>query len=433
MTGWLILVSAVVSEALHAAACMFLIYRLLHTKRPFGGAVLAGAAGISIIAAADVVSNGFHISWLIMETVWLVFCVCRFLHADFGMGLYISIYFGIAVELWQFLFSAGMWILFEDRHFWDLTSMHGQAVRWLLNLFLAALAVYAAGKPDMAGKEAFQLSMVIALAGFFAVITLSTWNVQNGRVIPEDTIYMWVVLAVVLLMAVLIFRISRQYEMEKELAKLKSEQARLLERDYTALNRAYAVNARLFHDLHNHIGALRQFLAHEKYQEAVQYLNGLQKPVQEMADTVWTGDDTADYLINSLAAAAAASQIQLSVQVEFPRHTNICSADLCAVLGNLLDNAREAAGQVNPPEKRRISLTIRRINQMIVIKVENSYTGAARQEKGELKTTKTEDGLHGWGLKSVQAAVQKYDGIVQTSYEGERFLAVATLFFEGRL
>ena len=118
------------------------------------------------------------------------------------------------MELWQFLFSAGMWILFEDRHFWDLTSMHGQAVRWLLNLFLAALAVYAAGKPDMAGKEAFQLSMVIALAGFFAVITLSTWNVQNGRVIPEDTIYMWVVLAVVLLMAVLIFRISRQYEME---------------------------------------------------------------------------------------------------------------------------------------------------------------------------------------------------------------------------
>ena len=101
------------------------------------------------------------------------------------------------------------------------------------------------------------------------------------------------------MMSVLVFNINRHYEAEKELARLKSQQAELLEHDYTALNNAYAANAKLFHDFHNHIGVLRQLLSHKKTEEAVQYLDELQSPVQEMADAVWTGDETADYLINS--------------------------------------------------------------------------------------------------------------------------------------
>ena len=59
--------------------------------------------------------------------------------------------------------------------------------------------------------------------------------------------------------------------------------------------------------------------------------------------------------------------------MEFPRHTNLQSADLCAILGNLLDNALEAAGQVAQPDQRFVQLTIRRIHQMLVIKVENRH------------------------------------------------------------
>jgi sensor histidine kinase regulating citrate/malate metabolism len=249
--------------------------------------------------------------------------------------------------------------------------------------------------------------------------------------IPDDTLYMWTILAVVLMMSVLVFNINRQYEVEKELAKLKSEQAELLERDYTAVNRAYQVNAKLFHDLHNHIGVLRQFLAHEKYGEAIRYLDELQAPVRNLTATVWTGDETADYLINSKAAAAEADGIRFQVQVEFPRRTNIRSVDLCAILGNLLDNAIEAARQVPDPSGRTVALTIRRIHQMLVIKVENSFSSVSVQENGELKTTKTEGGLHGWGLKSAQTAAEKYDGMVQAGVCGEVFRAVATLSYQG--
>ena len=248
--------------------------------------------------------------------------------------------------------------------------------------------------------------------------------------IPDDILDMWTILAVVLMTSVLVFNINRQYQVEKELAELKTQQAQLLERDYTALNHAYAANARLFHDFHNHIGALRRLLSHKKLEEALQYLDELQAPVQE-SSAVWTGDETADYLINSKARAAEASDIQYQTQVEFPRRTNLRSADLCAILGNLLDNALEAAQQVPEKDRRFIRLTIRRINQMLVIKVENSFGPSPVQKDGALKSTKQESGLHGWGLKSALTAAQKYDGTVQTSYQEGTFRAVATLSFQG--
>lgn len=150
-----------------------------------------------------------------------------------------------------------------------------------------------------------------------------------------------------------------------------------------------------------------------------------------LADTAWTGDGTLDYLINSKAAAAEADGIDFQIQVEFPRHTNIRSADLCAILGNLLDNALEAARQVPEGRARFVSLVVRRIHQMLVIRVENSYSATPIREDGVLKTTKAEGGLHGWGLKSAQTAADKYDGMVQTTCVDGVFRAVATLSYHG--
>lgn len=243
----------------------------------------------------------------------------------------------------------------------------------------------------------------------------------------------WVMLSLILLIGLLVFHMNRQYRMEQELARLKAEQAELLERDYQALNRSYETNARLFHDVHRHLDALHRLLEQEKYNKAMEYLDDLQEPVRELAETVYTGDEAVDYLLNSRASIALREQISLKIQVEFPRHTNLRSADLCAILGNLLDNALEAAGKVASPKERQVSLVIRRIHQMLVIKVENSFAEVQKGADGELKTTKTDGGLHGWGLKSVRVAAEKYEGILQTSCEGDRFRAVVTLFYQGVL
>lgn len=428
MTEWVFLLSEAAAGIIRMWVCLVLIFRLLSAKRPERKSLAAVLAGAGVLAAAACVLGLPEFSRAVLETVWIVACAVRFQNADFRMSLFVGIYYEIAVLFWQFLLGAGAGVLFRSAAFLDRGTGSGQAVVWLLHGLLLFMLLYAAGHPSLTGKEVFRFASAAAVAGLLGVILLSG---QTVLVIEEDRLDTWTILSVVVLMSVQVFHLSRQYRMERELAALSAQQAELLERDYQTLNRAYAVNARLFHDYHNHLGVLRQFLSHGKYEEAMEYLEELHGPVQEMRAAVWTGDETVDYLINEKAARAKAGGIDLQAYVEFPRRTNLRSADLCAILGNVLDNALEAAGQVAEPEKRSIQLTIRRINQMLVIRVENSFGGRPVMENGLPKTTKENNGLHGWGLKSVRIAAEKYDGTVQTSYTEHLFRTVVMLPYEG--
>lgn len=297
---------------------------------------------------------------------------------------------------------------------------------WTVRVFMLVILISAVKKRGGRELDVFRTASAIAVAGMICTVTLGS---QTVIAIPEDELAMWNLLSVILMFSVLVYNLNRHYEAEKEIVRLKEEQAELLDRDYQSLNRLYSENARLFHDLHNHIELLHRHLTHGNVNEAVEYLEDLRGPVREITNSGWTGDEAVDYLIGNKTAAAQEQQIAAEVNMEFPRHTNIRSADLTAILGNLLDNALEAAKKVRG-DQRFIRLTVRRIYNMLVIKVENGCEAPPVAKQGELITSKTEGGLHGWGLKSVRAAAEKYDGIVETMYEDHVFRAVVTLSFE---
>lgn len=445
--GGALVFSDYLTGALRIAVCLFLIKNLLRKDKAVqqivpdqdtnnrlikGKGIAAGFIGSAAITFFLTVGSvpDRNFCRLALETGLIAVCAVRLLKRDVRMSLYIAIFYEIAVSFWQFLLAAGLGAASGNAAFLDPGTVNGQAVVWALHMVLTVgAAIWCRNYDRLSTGLSYRLLSGFVVFGFVMVITLSE---QKSLDIPADTFTMWTILAVVLMMSVLVFHINRQYKMEKELAQLKAEQTELLERDYTALNQVYAVNAKLFHDLHNHIGVLRRLLTNGRTEEAVRYLDALQEPVQDVADTVWTGDETADYLINSKRAVAAAQNISFQAQVEFPRNTNIRSADLCAILGNLLDNALEAAGQADVQEQRFVRLVVRRINRMLVMKVENGCAAMPVAHNGELRTTKTDGGLHGWGLKSACTAAEKYDGMVQTSCEGHIFRAVVTLSYPDR-
>lgn len=270
-----------------------------------------------------------------------------------------------------------------------------------------------------------RLASAVVMLGLFGAVTLSE---QTILPLSEDQTGTWIILSMVLMFSVLFYRLSRQREMELEIAQLKQDQAEILERDYRALSRTYADNAKLYHDLHNHIETIYQCLTQGDIPEAVRYCEDLRTPVREISQTVWTGDKALDYLISSKMAMAEQAHIKTKVNIEYPRNTNIRSVDLTTILGNLLDNALEAA-QTAPEGLRFLNLTVRRINAMLIIKVQNGYGHAPMQENGRLLTSKMDKAFRGWGLKSVQTAADRYDGTISTDYKDGVFQSVVTLSF----
>ena len=128
------------------------------------------------------------------------------------MALFVGIFYGIGVFFWQFLLGAWMGVLFRSPDFLSYETAGGQSALWLLNILLGGAAAYGSKNRERSGKSAFRAFSAVTLAGFLAVITLSEQTVLE---IPGDTLYMWTILAVVLMMSVLVFNINRQYEVDR--------------------------------------------------------------------------------------------------------------------------------------------------------------------------------------------------------------------------
>lgn len=404
------------------------LYLVITLQQLTGNKKKAGV--ISVCAAAFItVLSCFPIQLFLMTGIEIVFVIliAYYLYAaQLRMSLFLTFFYEIAVALWEFILSAGLGVIFQSGRFLDMRSNGYMAAVWIVRLFMLGIAFLTMKSHKKNENLSPRIITGAAIAGLLGTVLLSG---QNTIPISDDQMTAWIIFSMLILVAILFFNLNRQYEMEKKIMLLEKEKNALLEHDYQTLKNMYAANAKLFHDFQNHIDAVYHYLLKNHTAEAARYIENLCSPIQEITQAAWVGDEAVDYLINSKIALAASQNIQVGTNIEFPRRTNIQSADLVAILGNLLDNALEAISNLED-RFRFVNLTIRRINDMLVIKVENGCSAAPAEMNGSLQTSKADKTLHGWGLQSVRTAAGRYDGTVETEYSNHIFRAVVTLSFE---
>lgn len=421
MTGWYQIISYLFTNGLRIFLCLYLVMEVLKLsddRRKAG--VLSACAAVFVTMMSCLAVQQIYI--IGAEIIIMMLFVHHLFKMELRMPLFLTFFYEITVALWEFMISASLGIIFQTESFLDKNTPEYLAAVWIVRVLMLGIAFLAVKVRE--GRN--RVISAVAVAGLFGVVFLSG---QSIITIDEEQMTTWIIFSMLILVAVLFFYLSRQYEMEKKIARLEQEKNALLMRDYQLLKNTYAANARLFHDFHNHIEALHRYLSKDRTAEAVRYLEGLRSPIEAVTQPIWVGDEAVDYLINSKITIAASREIQVNCNIEYPQHTNIRSVDLVAILGNLLDNALEAIEDTEG-NLRFINLTIRRINEMLIIKLENGCKAAPVMAEGELRTTKQDTDLHGWGLKSVRATADHYDGTVETEYRNNRFCTVVTLSYE---
>ena len=187
---------------------------------------------------------------------------------------------------------------------------------WTVRVFMLVILISAARKRGGRELDVFRTASAIAVAGMICTVTLG--STDRDRDPGGRTWRCGISLSVILMFSVLVYNLNRHYEAEKEIVRLKEEQAELLDRDYQSLNRLYSENARLFHDLHNHIELLHRHLTHGNVNEAVEYLEDLRGPVREITNSGWTGDEAVDYLIGNKTPPHRSSRLPQRSTWNFP-------------------------------------------------------------------------------------------------------------------
>ncbi len=421
MMGWYQIISFFFTNGLRIFFGLYLVMAALKLSDDMkkAGALSACASVfatmLSCLDVRQIYSTG-------AEIIIIMLIIRHLFKTELRMILFLTFFYEITVALWEFIISAGLGVIFRSEEFLDAKLPGHLAAVWIVRLLMMGIAFLAV----KGNGRSRRITSVIAVAGLFGVIFLSG---QDIITISDEQLTTWSIFSMLTPMAILFFDLNRQYAMEKKIAYLEKEKNALLLRDYQLLKDTYAVNAKMFHDFHNHMDVLYRYLSKGSTAEAVDYIENLRSPMQVTAQASWVGDEAVDYLINSKIALAASRNIRVRANIEFPRHTNIRNVDLVAVLGNLLDNSLEATEGIED-SLRFINLTIRRINDMLVIKVENGCGVSPVVADGVLQTSKTDKSLHGWGLQSVRTVAEHYDGTVETEHRGHTFRTVVTLSFE---
>ncbi len=271
--------------------------------------------------------------------------------------------------------------------------------------------------------QAFIVSVVGAVAAIFWVVqTTNSLNLKAGLF----EIIVAAVCVLICFVGYFIFRL-RRIQQEQEHISLENK---LLKMNYQAAEDSYEANAKLYHDMRNHFSLLQTYLAEGKVEEAQHYLQKLGTESKAYSVEKWTGVDAIDYILSQKVEKAKQNGIDVTVQAEYPKECSIDPVDLCTVLTNLFDNAIEACMKQPDGVARKIELTIRRIHQFVIIKIENSSSVEPVMKSGSLVTSKKDGKHHGWGMKSVKSAVEKYNGTVEYEYKDGTFSASVMMFYQ---
>lgn len=171
------------------------------------------------------------------------------------------------------------------------------------------------------------------------------------------------------------------------------------------------------HDIKNNLFVLDSYIREDQCKEAGEYLHGLIGEISVTADYSDTGNIAFDSIINYKLRKAAEYNAELEIHVSVPRNLDIDVVAVVAILGNLLDNAVDAVVKTG---SGKIRLDVEYNKGRIFIYLENTYDGRINCKNGEILTTKSGSG-HGYGLKNVRKALEKYNGCMDIEYNGELF------------
>ncbi len=146
-----------------------------------------------------------------------------------------------------------------------------------------------------------------------------------------------------------------------------------------------------------------------------------------LAVLVDVGNESANAIINQKALEARQANIIFAIDGFIYDDLIISGLDLCALLGNLLDNALEAASKTESDELRRIKLSMKRRDGLLIFIVENGYATEPVTRNDTFLTTKKDKSLHGIGMMSIKHIVDKYYGTVTYAYANHWFKAAIML------
>ena len=213
--------------------------------------------------------------------------------------------------------------------------------------------------------------------------------------------------------------LSDTHKREEKLV-VEKKQNEYTQKYVQTINEQYEQTRRLRHDMKQYFTVLDGLISERKYSEARALISENYKSISCSEVVVNVGNDYVNSILNAKLTHAKSLQIDVICSIEKDL-SGIESTDLCNLLGNMLDNAIEAAQECKT-EKRSIELNISSLSNRLIVIVRNSINHSILAENPNLVTSKHDKSEHGYGIKTIKSITEKYDGTIDFFEENLTFV-----------
>ena len=202
------------------------------------------------------------------------------------------------------------------------------------------------------------------------------------------------------------YRVAKEYTRSAQLDR-ENQLLAVESRRYMELRSYLEQTRHLRHDFRQHLHVISGLTEAGQLDELKSYLHQYEKELTDARPTL-CANAAVDALAGHYDYEARQQGVQMEWKLELPKLLPMPEADLCTILGNLVENALHASGRL-PMEQRQIKVLAQMLSPaMIGLVVENHYDGVLKKQDGILHSTKHEG--QGIGLVSIETAVRKHGG-----------------------
>lgn len=260
-------------------------------------------------------------------------------------------------------------------------------------------------------------TILVGMAVMVSCMQISLFN-ETTEDVKRVSLMASVICMVIIIAGCIVFIYMVYTKNRMELINnLDKESMQFQKKYYDKLLKQDEGTRRFRHDMVKHMNALKVLCYENKIDEVKTYIEELTSEYIN-SDIVHTGNSIADYFISAtIDALKEEGELEYKVLGRFPENLKISSSDMCILLANALDNAKEALVQIKG--ERKLFITIKNFQDNVFVTVANS---AEFRDKPLLETQKEDKSRHGYGTKNMKSVVEKYDGEIEWKYEDGMFV-----------
>ncbi len=275
------------------------------------------------------------------------------------------------------------------------------------------------------GRELVVLAILTGLLlplFLFLLLTAGLSFIEYDFLYNPMSLFLFFALFVLVLVIYLIFFKMMYLSYEKLHSQHDADQARHLlsiqEEQYRHICASIESSRRINHDLRHHMVTIQGFLQGERIQDACDYLEQYLDSARQIELVELCRNPVVNMVVGHYRALALQKDIRFQVRIQVPDQLSVADIDLSVILGNLLENAIDAAACGNQDE-RFIQFHMLCSGSMLAITVDNGFHGEIR--KADRRYVSSKPNHSGLGLRNIEMIADKYEGGVEFTHDPHVF------------